>query len=104
MKRYVLAAIALIGAATIGGSAQVKPGATTAEIAAYAGADRMQKLVAGAKQEGSVSVYTSLQTTDIGRLSAAFEKKYGIKVIPWRAGSENIVSRTVQEARANRFA
>ena len=43
------------------------------------------------------------QTADIGRLGAAFEKKYGIKVVPWRAGSEGIVNRTIQEARANRF-
>jgi iron(III) transport system substrate-binding protein len=81
----------------------VKPGATAADVALYTGADRMEKLVAGAKKEGTVSVYTSLQTADIGRLGVAFEKKYGIKVVPWRAGSEGIVNRTIQEARANRF-
>jgi iron(III) transport system substrate-binding protein len=84
-------------------SAQVKPAASpVADIAAYTGADRMQRLIAGAKKEGSVSVYTSLQTADIGKLGAAFEKKYGVKVIPWRGGSEEIVQRSVQEARANR--
>jgi iron(III) transport system substrate-binding protein len=81
----------------------VKPGATAADVALYTGADRMEKLVAGAKKEGTISVYTSLQTADIGRLGVAFEKKYGIKVVPWRAGSEGIVNRTIQEARANRF-
>ena len=84
-------------------SAQVKPGATATDVALYTGADRMEKLIAGAKKEGSLSIYTSLQTVDIGKLGAAFEKKYGVKVIPWRAGSENIVSRAVQEARANRY-
>src|SRR5262245_64799534 len=84
-------------------SAQIKQGATTADVANYAGADRMQKIIAGAKKEGSVNVYTSLQTADIGKLGTAFEKKYGVKVIPWRSGSEAIVNRTIQEARANRF-
>ena len=94
-------ALAIIG--VIVASAQVKQGATTADVANYTGADRMQKIIAGAKKEGSVSVYTSLQTADIGKLGAAFEKKYGVKVIPWRSGSEAIVNRTIQEARANRF-
>jgi len=105
-RRHFVLATGLIAAAValpLTGRAQVKPGATAADVALYTGADRMEKLVAGAKKEGTVSVYTSLQTADIGRLGAAFEKKYGIKVVPWRAGSEAIVNRTIQEARANRF-
>ena len=99
---YLVAAV-LIGLATIATSAQVKSGSTTADAAQYTGTDRMERLIAGAKKEGSVSIYTSLQTADIGQLGAAFEKKYGVKVIPWRAGSENIVNRTIQEARAGRY-
>jgi len=105
-RRHFVLATGLIAAAValpLTGRAQVKPGATAADVALYTGADRMEKLVAGAKKEGTVSVYTSLQTADIGRLGAAFEKKYGIKMVPWRAGSEGIVNRTIQEARANRF-
>jgi ABC-type Fe3+ transport system substrate-binding protein len=105
-RRHFVLATGLIAAAValpLTGRAQVKPGATAADVALYTGADRMEKLVAGAKKEGTVSVYTSLQTADIGRLGAAFEKKYGIKLVPWRAGSEGIVNRTIQEARANRF-
>ncbi len=105
-RRHFVLATGLIAAAValpLTGRAQVKPGATAADVALYTGADRMEKLVAGAKKEGTVSVYTSLQTADIGRLGAAFEKKYGIKMVPWRAGSEGIVTRTIQEARASRF-
>ena len=102
MKK-ILIAVSLLAATTIIASAQIKQGATVADVANYTGADRMQKIVAGAKKEGSVSVYTSLQTADIGKLGDAFEKKYGVKVIPWRSGSEAIVNRTIQEARANRF-
>ena len=99
-QAFVACSIAV--ALVIVSSAQVKPGASATDVALYTGADRMEKLIAGAKKEGTLSIYTSLQTVDIGKLGTAFEKKYGIKVIPYRAGSENIVSRTVQEARANR--
>ena len=101
LRRWSIA-VAGLAVLTIGTAAQVKPGATAADVANYTGADRLQKLIAGAKKEGTVSIYTSLQTTDIGKLAAAFEKKYGVKVISWRAGSEDIVQRSVQEARANR--
>jgi len=101
MKKTLIA-FTILAAATVITSAQVKPGATATDVATYTGADRMEKLIAGAKKEGSVSIYTSLQQADIGKLGDAFEKKYGVKVIPWRGGSEEIVQRSVQEARANR--
>jgi iron(III) transport system substrate-binding protein len=106
MNTRIVLAVALVAAAAglpIAGSAQVKPGATAADVGLYTGADRLQKLIEGAKKERTVNVYTSAQTTDFNLLVAAFEKKYGVKVIVWRAGSENIVNRTVQENRANRF-
>src|SRR5262249_19633904 len=74
-----------------------------ADLAAYTGADRMDKLVAAAKKEGSVTVYSSAATDDMAALIAAFEKKYGVKVRLWRASSENIVQRSVVEARGGRF-
>jgi iron(III) transport system substrate-binding protein len=98
-----VALVASVAGLPIAGSAQVRPGATAADVALYTGADRLQKLIEGAKKERTVNVYTSAQTTDFNLLVAAFEKRYGVKVIVWRAGSENIVNRTVQETRANRF-
>jgi iron(III) transport system substrate-binding protein len=106
MSTRITIAVALVAVAAglpIAGSAQIKPGATAADVALYTGADRLQKLIEGAKKERTVSVYTSAQTTDFNLLVAAFEKKYGVKVIVWRAGSENIVNRALQESRANRF-
>src|SRR6185503_13795094 len=50
-----------------------------------------------------LNIYTSAQTTDLGPVVAAFEKKYGIRASVWRAGSENVLHRAVQESRANRF-
>lgn len=73
-----------------------------AALAQYAGADREQKLAAGARKEGALNIYTSAQTDDIGALVAGYEKKYGVKVNVWRAGSEKVLQRAVTEARGNR--
>ena len=74
----------------------------SAQIVATERADREQFLAQGAKKEGEVAVYTSLISEDLAALSAAFEKKYGVKVKGWRAGSEKVLQRALTEARANR--
>jgi iron(III) transport system substrate-binding protein len=76
---------------------------TLAEIAAYSGPDRIVKLVAGAKKEGGVNIYTSETVEDVGALSLAFTTKYGIKLNVWRGSSEDILQRAVVEARGGRF-
>ena len=101
MKRAFATLIAALALSTPALS-QVKPNATGADVASYAGADRMQKLVEGAKKEGELNLYTSAQADDMGPLIAAFEKKYGVKVTVWRASSEKVLQRAVQEARANK--
>jgi iron(III) transport system substrate-binding protein len=73
-----------------------------AAIVGYEKADREQFLMQGARKEGEVSVYTSLVSEDLTALSAAFEKRYGIKVRGWRASSEKVLQRAVTEARASR--
>ena len=65
-------------------------------------ADRQMRLLAGAKREGLVVLYTSLNTQDSGPLTAAFEKKFGVKTQIWRAASERVLQRAVTEARAGR--
>lgn len=74
----------------------------TAAIYTDRSADREQRLIAAAKKEGTLTFYTSMQTTESGPLSRAFEKKYGIKVQLWRAGSEQVVQRAINEARGGR--
>jgi len=63
-----------------------------------------QDLVANAKKEGELTLYTSAQGDDIGAVVKAFEAKYGVKVNMWRAGSEKVLQRAVQEARSGRHA
>jgi iron(III) transport system substrate-binding protein len=50
------------------------------ELAAYQGADRTEKLVEGAKKEGTLTFYTSAPVDDMKILTEEFEKKYGVKV------------------------
>ena len=70
----------------------------------YRGADRDVRLAARAKQEGSVVLYTSLAPTESQPLADAFERKYGVKVVLWRALSDQVVRRAVTEAQARRHA
>ena len=98
-----IAGLALSGAvfppAVLG---QIKPNATAADVSLYAGPDRLQKLIEGAKKEGALELYTSAQSVDLGAVTSAFEKKYGVKVNMWRASSEKVLQRAIAEARANR--
>ncbi len=99
-RRTALAAAALFAVAALPGLAGA---AGPAEISAYSGPDRTQKLLDGAKKEGGVlEMYTSAQSNDMGALTQAFEKKYGIQVNMWRSSSEKVLQRAVTEARAGR--
>jgi iron(III) transport system substrate-binding protein len=69
----------------------------------YQGADRDQRVIAGAKKEKQAMVYTSLNLKDSVPITQAFEKKYGVKVELWRSSSEKVLQRAVTEARAGRF-
>ena len=103
MNRILLHMLAALLAASFGAPALAqKVSPAVAELAAYAGADRTQKLVEGAKKEGSVMVYSSMTVEDMAPIQAAFEKKYGVKVNFWRSSSENVVRRAVSEIRAGR--
>jgi iron(III) transport system substrate-binding protein len=94
----VLAIAACVAAAAVTSAAQAGNDA----VFRYRGADRDTRLVERAKREGSVALYTSLAPTESQPLAAAFEKKYGVKVVLWRALSDQVVQRTIAEARARR--
>ena len=64
----------------------------------YDKADRADKLLAAAKQEGTLTIYTAFRPQDMPTLIAAFEAKTGIKVKFWRSGSDNVVQRIVRES------
>jgi iron(III) transport system substrate-binding protein len=82
--------------------APVRLSAQDANPYLYQGADRAQKLVAGAKKEGVASWHTTFTAQDAKVITDAFEQRYGVKVTTWRTRAEKIVQRLVTEARAGR--
>jgi iron(III) transport system substrate-binding protein len=92
-----------IGAALLAGALAAPALAQDAALLNYSGADRAQKILAAAKKEGSLTLYTSIAEKDIAPLIGPFEKKYGIRVRTWRAGSDKILQRTVTETNGKRY-
>jgi iron(III) transport system substrate-binding protein len=75
---------------------------TLQKLATSTDEGRQQRLVEGAKKEGSLLLYTTTPTEYINQLIDPFEKKYGIKVNVWRARSEMILQRVINEARGGK--
>lgn len=102
-KCYFLAFVLVVVWGFTGGmavSAPKKP-TTVAELALYKGADRQQILEEGAKKEGKLVFYTDWTMHRI--ISDAFQKKYPyIKVEVWRAESNAVIPRVLEEYKAGR--
>lgn len=92
--------LALI-AALIGGPAFAQ--SSIDELASYSGADRTDKLVAAAKAEGALTLYTATPVEDVTAITRAFTAKYGIPVTTWRGSSEDVLRRAVTEIKAGRY-
>ena len=97
MIRFVLAAIVL-ALALAPARAQ-----TVEELALYSGPDRTERLIAGARKEGALTIYSSLVVSDMGAIMKAFEAKYGVKATHWRGSSEDIRTRVTREYAAGRY-
>jgi iron(III) transport system substrate-binding protein len=101
--------LAAIGAAAMiwAGAAIVSAGAALAQssddILLYAGPDREQRLIEGAKKEGQVVIYAALiQNQAMRPIAEGFGRKYPfVKLATWRADSEDIVQKAAAEVRAN---
>jgi iron(III) transport system substrate-binding protein len=75
---------------------------SVAKVAAYSGPDRIEKLVAAAKKEGKLTLYTATPVDDVNQIIAAFTAKYGIPVTLWRGSSEDVLRRAITEIKAGR--
>src|SRR5690349_7321696 len=76
----------------------------SADLATYSGADREQRLLAGAKTEGKVVWYTSLAGSSYKELAKGFEAKYpGVKIEPYRGTSSDIMTKISAEAQAKQI-
>lgn len=96
MKTLLKIALSLMALA--GGSAAL----AQTPLATYEGADRMTKIIAAAKKEGKLTLYTTIAAKDVLTLIKPFEVKYGITVNIWRSGTDKVLQRTLAEAKANR--
>src|SRR5258708_3467220 len=76
---------------------------TLEDLAHYSGPDRTARLIAGAKREGTVTLYSSATLADQSAILRAFTAKYGVKVQQWRGSSEDIRSRALTEYANTRF-
>jgi iron(III) transport system substrate-binding protein len=74
---------------------------TLQAIASYEGPDRQQRLIEGAKKEGSLLLYTAMPREYLMQLNEPFEKKYGIKVNVWQAIGETILQKVLNEDRSS---
>jgi len=101
-RRFHRAALAVLAAPLVA-RAQGAAASPNGAVYMYKGADRDARLLAAAKKEGKVLIYTSLNLKDSVPITEAFEKKTGIKTELWRASSEKVLQRGVTEARAGRY-
>jgi len=102
MTRLALVAPLVLAAALMPPAVLAQDPAKSGEFLNYQGPDREKRLIERARQEGALTIYTSLAPTESQPLAQAFEKKYGIKVELWRAISERVIQRALSEAKAGR--
>ena len=96
-RRTVLQGLVLFAA----GAASAAP---PADVALYVGADRIQRLQAGARREGKVAFYSGMiENQALRPIADAFRKKYPfIAVDYWRGDSRALVQKALTERRAGR--
>ncbi|RXZ30938.1 extracellular solute-binding protein [Oxalobacteraceae bacterium CAVE-383] len=90
-------------AQTAAGGTGAAASAGVAAVATYDGPDRMERLIAGAKKEGALTLYTSIAAGDVSLMTTVFERKYGVKVTVWRAANDKVLQRVMAEQAARRY-
>jgi iron(III) transport system substrate-binding protein len=71
------------------------------EYEALKGKERRDRLIQDAKAEGELTLYTSMTSDVAEAVTKAFTEQTGIKVSLYRAASETVLQRLMQEASAN---
>src|SRR5437879_13156531 len=75
-------------------------GQSFSELALDGRPERIQRLVAGAKKAGALTLCTSIPENDMAVLTADFDRRYGVKVDVGRGSSVKDLQRAAAEARA----
>jgi len=71
-------------------------------LGALTGPQRRSQMVAEAKKEGQITLYTSLTDDVAGAVIKEFTKQTGVKVNLFRGGSETVLQRVLQESDAKK--
>lgn len=103
--RWIAGALVLAGVlgAAQAGAAPMGLG-SVAEVALYKGADRQERLEAGARQEGALMIYTSMDLEESQPILEAFTKKYPfIKGEIYRASGEDVAQKIITEYRGRKY-
>jgi iron(III) transport system substrate-binding protein len=103
MRRIVVTCLAACVLAALSAPAALAQPGDIAALATYMGPDREQRLIVGAKREGELMLYSSMQHDSVAPLQKAFEEKYGVKMRIWRGAGTDILRRVTTEARGNRY-
>jgi iron(III) transport system substrate-binding protein len=98
--RLAFCAFSLVLAST---ALAVEPTPGIAAVTAYKGAERSERLIAGAKKEGELMLYSSLTQDDQLKLAADFKSRYGVTLKFWRGSQAHILQRVLTETRGGRF-
>ncbi len=73
------------------------------ELGKVSGAERQKRLLAGAKAEGLVVLYSNISADNFEKLRVDFERRFVIKLDHYRASGERIANRVLTEARGGKF-
>ena len=109
MRLYLRTAVAAVAATSLlagcGSSGDdAKDEGVNTEALTYSGADRDTYLAECAKEEGSLTWYTSLAGEVIDNMISAFNDKYpDIRVDAYRGDESDITSRVIEETKADRL-
>lgn len=78
---------------------------TVSQVALYKGADRQAVLEAGARREGALFIYTSMDLEESEPLMKAFTQKYPfIRGEIYRASGEDVAQKIITEYRGRKYA
>jgi iron(III) transport system substrate-binding protein len=84
-----------------GGAAPGQAEALYTELAGLTGQQRRDELVRRAEEEGQLSLYTSMTSDVADGVVEAFQDTFDVEVSLYRAGSETVLQRILQEQSAN---
>ncbi len=81
----------------------VEPSQAVLNVSSYKGSDRAERLLAGAKKESELMLYSSLTPDDQLRFKDDFKRRTGVTLNFWRGSQTNILQRLIGETRGGRF-